>query len=120
MEFMDTIIALVKEYAIWYIAPFYLMTGFYVALVLGWFFSTDYYDKIYESCDTGDDDFIFIHIAFWFIFACIGASLAVGGITGTGTLVIATGMWLFLILPYIVHYLLVLRKYLRKKRGKPL
>lgn len=120
MYWKDNLVLLIQEHALWYIAPFYMIIGFYILLVLGWFFSTDYYDKIYNAWDTGDEDFGVVHFLCIFIIICIIGSVAISGVAGTSTLTIATALWLMFVLPFIAIQLLKLRKYLRKKRGKPL
>lgn len=120
METWFSIVSFVQTHALWYIAPFYMVVGFYVALVLGWFFSTDYYDKIYDYWDTGDDDFCAVHFICIFLIACFVGAIYLKGVDGIPTLIIATFLWLLFVLPGICYKLLELRKFLRKKRGKPL
>lgn len=111
---MSEIIDFIKEYAVFYAIPFYVVCVFYVMLLLGWFFSTDYYDSIYESFDTGDDDFHVVHITCLIIIAIESCAIYFGGIQCNGSLILNSLLWVFLGAPALY----TLRLYLRQKRGK--
>lgn len=120
MSFFESAVLFSQTHALWYITPFYMVIGFYILLVLGWFFSTDYYDRIYDAWDSDEDDFYLLHICCIVLIIFIVLTLLVSGLSGSGTLLLSTAMWIMIVLPIVCNYLLKLRKYLRKKRGKPM
>lgn len=117
---MNDLILLIQEYSWLYNFPIYFICGFYILFVLGWFFSTDYYDKMYAALDTGDDDVGLVHLMCAFAIAMSVLGYIFSGATGGFTLIVSSTLWVVVIGPVVVHYMLTLRLYLRKKRGKPL
>lgn len=115
---MDTLIQIVTDNAVLFAIPFYFVLGFYILTLLGWFFSTDYYDAIYDWFDTNDDDFWLVHISCLFIIIVESIAIAVVGISDDVVLCINLVLWLVIILPVLLAQLIKVRKYLRKKRGK--
>ena len=96
--------------------PFYLICLFYVVLLIGWFFSTDYYDKFYASIEDGD--FIWVHLYFIFLIITNLVAFYISGPTNLWSMVWSGAVWVIFIGAYIVNYMIKARMYFRRKRGK--
>lgn len=110
--------AFVHEYAVLYHTSSYLVLAFTVFFLLGWFFSTDYYDKIYDKINCSGNDIEAVYMILMIINGVIIASFCMGGLYDDLMLGVSTLVWVIIIIPVCVYKLLQLRKYLRKKRGK--
>lgn len=92
----------------------------YLLLIIGWFFSTDYFDK-YLNWFNGDDEGPVVIFVMQTIVLLVYLAILIfteRGYSSLGALAISIVMWAIIFIPSTIWGILKMRLYLRKKRGK--
>lgn len=92
---------------------------YYGIICIGWYFSTDYFDK-YVSMFPYKGDALFVF--------CIKSAIIIADVIilfnddwnlfNRAHLMICTALWILIVIPLLITVIIKSRKYLRKKRGK--
>lgn len=92
----------------------------YLLIVIGWFFSTDYFDKYIAWFGDDDEGPVIIFIMQTIVLMAYLAILMFTdrGYSALGALIISLIMWAIIVIPTTITGVFKMRLYLRKKRGK--
>lgn len=114
IEAIASVYNLIQSNSDWYSASFFIIVVLYAVLVIGWFFSTDYYDSFVSDID---------EVSGFNVFVCslIGLGTLFNAILGTSnawSIFYNTILWALFVVPAFVIYICGLRDSIRKRRGK--
>ncbi len=114
----ETLTRIAVEYSLFINIPIFAFMLSYVIILLGWFFSTDYYDKFHDFWDDPNEDIACFHAISGMIIVFTTAVIIIAGISSVPVLLINATLAVTFIIPSICLYLSKVRKNIRMKRGK--
>lgn len=96
-----------------------ILVLYYGIIAIGWYFSTDYFDKYLNMLPfNGDAFFIFCAQTAIIIFDIIILAKNDWNLFSGLHMLICIVVWIVIIIPLLITAVIKSRKYLRKKRGK--
>lgn len=100
-----------------YSLSFYGAILVYIWYALGWFFSTDYYDRYVEGFQD-PNEIVMSNVFITIILVTCGLLIGIIGVSSGIALSLYSIFWMIFVLPFTFTHILNFRQSLRKKRGK--